>query len=115
MNKRFFLLYLLAELALAGVVIAETTPSPPAQGQKRQDASSTAQAQKRQDAASPVQPSKQRRDEGHQAAPTQPAPAQPAQDASKRPQRLTPEERKELRQQINEAGQDLYPRKRTAP
>ncbi|MFM7484310.1 MAG: hypothetical protein ACKO2S_08665 [Burkholderiaceae bacterium] len=48
MNKRFFLLYLLAELALAGVVIAETTPSPPAQGQKRQDASSTAQAQKRQ-------------------------------------------------------------------
>lgn len=103
MNKRFFLLYLLAELALAGVVIAQTTPSPPAQGQKRQDT------------ASPAQPSKQRRDDGQQAAPTQPAPAQPAQDASKRPQRLTPEERKELRQQINEAGHDIYPRKRTAP
>jgi LAS superfamily LD-carboxypeptidase LdcB len=103
MNKRFFLLYLLAELALAGVVIAQTAPSPPAQGQKRQDT------------ASPAQPSKQRRDDGQQAAPTQPAPAQPAQDASKRPQRLTPEERKELRQQINEAGHDIYPRKRTAP
>jgi len=103
MNKRFFLLYLLAELALAGVVIAQTTPSAPAQGQKRQDT------------ASPAQPSKQRRDDGQQAAPTQPAPAQPAQDASKRPQRLTPEERKELRQQINEAGHDIYPRKRTAP
>lgn len=102
MNKRFFLLYLLAEIALAGVVIAETAPARPAPGQNRQDATS------------PAQPAKQRRDDAHQAAPNQP-PAQPAQDASKRPQRLTPEERKELRQQINEAGQDLYPRKRNAP
>jgi hypothetical protein len=42
-------------------------------------------------------------------------PAQPAQDAAQRSSRLSPEERKELRQQIHEAGTDLYPRKRTAP
>ena len=37
----------------------------------------------------------------------------PAQDESARKQpKLSPEERKALRQQINEAGQDLYHRKR---
>lgn len=33
-------------------------------------------------------------------------------DASKRAGRMSPEERKALRQQINEAGQDLYYRRR---
>ena len=33
-------------------------------------------------------------------------------DADRRSSRLSPEERKALRQQINEAGQDLYPPKR---
>ena len=37
----------------------------------------------------------------------------PAQDENARKQsKLSPEERKALRQQINEAGQDLYQRKR---
>lgn len=36
-------------------------------------------------------------------------------EAERRPPRLSPEERKALRQQINEAGQDLYPAKRSAP
>jgi hypothetical protein len=89
MNKRLLTLTLLATCMLAGLAVAETPPPRPAQGQGRQDA--------------------------RQAAPTQPTPTRPAQDDSKRPQRLTPEERKELRQQINEAGQDLYPRKRNAP
>lgn len=103
MNKRLSTLTLLATCMLAGLAVAETLPPRPAQGQGRQDA------------APPAQQPKQRRDDARQAAPTQPAPARPAQDDSKRPQRLTPEERKELRQQINEAGQDLYPRKRNAP
>ncbi len=33
----------------------------------------------------------------------------------RRPPRLSPEERKALRQQINEAGQDLYPSRRRQP
>ncbi len=33
-------------------------------------------------------------------------------DASKKPGRMSPEERRALRQQINEAGQDLYSRRR---
>lgn len=33
----------------------------------------------------------------------------------RRQSRLSPEERRALRQQINEAGQDLYPPKRSAP
>ncbi len=37
------------------------------------------------------------------------------QDAARRPSKLSPEERKELRQQIHEAGHDLYQPKRQAP
>ena len=33
-------------------------------------------------------------------------------EGERRPQRLSPEERRELRQQINEAGRSLYPPKR---
>jgi hypothetical protein len=33
-------------------------------------------------------------------------------DGERRPPKLSPEERRALRQQINEAGQDLYPPKR---
>lgn len=33
-------------------------------------------------------------------------------DAERRPPKLSPEERKALRQQINEVGHDLYPAKR---
>ena len=33
-------------------------------------------------------------------------------EAERRPPKLSPEERKALRQQINEVGQDLYPPKR---
>ncbi len=33
----------------------------------------------------------------------------------RRPPRLSPEERRALRQQINEAGQDLYPSRRRQP
>jgi hypothetical protein len=102
MNKRLLPLTLLATLMVAGMGMAETPPRP-------------APGQSRQESAPPAQPPKQRRDDARQAAPAQPAPARPAQDDSKRPQRLTPEERKELRQQINEAGHDLYPRKRNAP
>ena len=96
MKKRFLPLYLLATCYLAGLAMAQPAPSRPAPG--------------RQDAAPPAQQPKQRSDDGRSA-----APAQPAQDASQRSSRLSPEERKELRQQIHEAGTDLYPRKRTAP
>ena len=98
MNKRFFPLYLLATCCLASVVMAQPAPSRQGSGQGRQDA------------APPAQQPNQRRDDGRPA-----TPAQPAQDAAQRSSRLSPEERKELRQQIHEAGHDLYPRKRTAP
>lgn len=96
MKKRLLPLYLLATCCLAGLAMAQPGPSRPGQG--------------RQDAAPPAQQPNQRRDEARPA-----TPAQPAQDAAQRSSRLSPEERKELRQQIHEAGTDLYPRKRTAP
>ena len=96
MKKRLLPLYLLATCCLAGLAMAQPAPSRPGQG--------------RQDAAPPAQQPNQRRDEARPA-----TPAQPAQDAAQRSSRLSPEERKELRQQIHEAGHDLYPRKRTAP
>ena len=96
MKKRLLPLYLLATCCLAGVAMAQPAPSRPGQG--------------RQDAAPPAQQPNQRRDEARPA-----TPPQPAQDAAQRSSRLSPEERKELRQQIHEAGTDLYPRKRTAP
>ena len=96
MKKRLLSLYLLATCCLAGVAMAQPAPSRPGQG--------------RQDAAPPAQQPNQRRDEARPA-----TPPQPAQDAAQRSSRLSPEERKELRQQIHEAGHDLYPRKRTAP
>ena len=95
MKKRLLPLYLLATCCLAGLAMAQPAPSRPGQG--------------RQDAAPPAQQPNQRRDD---ARPT--TPPQPAQDAAQRSSRLSPEERKELRQQIHEAGHDLYPRKRTA-
>ena len=96
MKKRLLPLYLLATCCLAGVAMAQLAPSRPGQG--------------RQDAAPPAQQPNQRRDDARPA-----TPPQPAQDAAQRSSRLSPEERKELRQQIHEAGHDLYPRKRTAP
>jgi len=36
-------------------------------------------------------------------------PAQPSQDNSRKNGRLTPEERRTLRQQIHDAGRDVYP------
>ena len=96
MKKRLLPLYLLATCCLAGLAMAQPAPSRPGQG--------------RQDAAPPAQQPNQRRDDGRPA-----TPPQPAQDAAQRSSRLSPEERKELRQQIHEAGHDLYPRKRTAP
>ncbi len=96
MKKRLLPLYLLATCCLAGLAMAQPAPSRPGQG--------------RQDAAPPAQQPNQRRDEARPA-----TPPQPAQDAAQRSSRLSPEERKELRQQIHEAGTDLYPRKRTAP
>lgn len=68
------------------------------------------QGQTKKDAAPPAQQPKPRREDGRPV-----TPQQPAQDAAQRSTRLSPEERKELRQQIHEAGHDLYPRKRTAP
>ena len=96
MKKRLLPLYLLATCCLAGVAMAQPAPSRPGQG--------------RQEAAPPAQQPNQRREDARPA-----TPAQPAQDAAQRSSRLSPEERKELRQQIHEAGTDLYPRKRTAP
>ena len=96
MKKRLLPLYLLTTCCLAGLAMAQPAPSRPGQG--------------RQDAAPPAQQPNQRRDEARPA-----TPPQPAQDAAQRSSRLSPEERKELRQQIHEAGTDLYPRKRTAP
>ncbi len=96
MKKRFFPLYLLGTCCLVGLAMAQPAPSRPGQG--------------RQDAAPPAQQPNQRRDDARPA-----TPPQPAQDAAQRSSRLSPEERKELRQQIHEAGHDLYPRKRTAP
>jgi hypothetical protein len=99
MKKRLLPLYLLTTCCLAGLAMAQPAPSRPGQG--------------RQDAAPPAPPAQQpnqRRDDARPA-----APPQPAQDAAQRSSRLSPEERKELRQQIHEAGHDLYPRKRTAP
>jgi general stress protein YciG len=90
--KKHFLLLLSTTCVLAGLALAQNTPSRQEQGK---------------DAAPPA---KQRSGEGSSA-----APAQPAQDASKRGSKLSPEERKELRQQIHEAGHELYPRKRSAP
>ena len=98
MKKRLFPLYLLVACCLAGLVMAQSAPSRPAPGQGRQDA------------APPAQQPKQRSDDGRPA-----TPSQPPQDAAQRSSRLSPEERKELRQQIHEAGHDLYPRKRAAP
>lgn len=98
MKKRLFSLHLLAMCCLAGVAMAQSVPSRPAARQGRQDA------------APPAQQLKQRRDDGRST-----TPPQPQQDAAQRSKRLSPEERKELRQQIHEAGHDLYPRKRTAP
>jgi len=98
MKNRLLPLYLLVACCLAGLAIAQSSPSRPAPGQGRQDAAPPAQQPKqRSDDARPVTPS------------------QPSQDANQRSSRLSPEERKELRQQIHEAGHDLYPRKRTAP
>jgi hypothetical protein len=96
MKKRLLPLYLLATCCLAGLAMAQPAPSRPGQG--------------RQDTAPPAQQPNQRREDARPA-----TPAQPAQDAAQRSSRLSPEERKELRQQIHEAGTDLYPRKRTAP
>ena len=96
MKKRPLSLYLLATCCLAGLAMAQPAPSRPGQG--------------RQDTAPPAQQPNQRREDARPA-----TPAQPAQDAAQRSSRLSPEERKELRQQIHEAGTDLYPRKRTAP
>ena len=96
MKKRFLSLYLLATCCFAGLAMAQPAPSRPGQG--------------RQEAAPPAQQPNQRREDARPA-----MPAQPAQDAAQRSSRLSPEERKELRQQIHEAGTDLYPRKRTAP
>ena len=96
MKKRLLPLYLLATCCLAGLAMAQPAPSRPGQG--------------RQEAAPPAQQPNQRREDARPA-----TPAQPAQDAAQRSSRLSPEERKELRQQIHEAGTDLYPRKRTAP
>jgi hypothetical protein len=96
MKKRLLPLYLLTTCCLAGLAMAQPAPSRPGQG--------------RQDATPPAQQPNQRRDDARPA-----TPPQPAQDAAQRSSRLSPEERKELRQQIHEAGHDLYPRKRTAP
>ena len=96
MKKRLLPLYLLATCCLVDLAMAQPAPSRPGQG--------------RQDAAPPAQQPNQRRDEARPA-----TPPQPAQDAAQRSSRLSPEERKELRQQIHEAGHDLYPRKRIAP
>ncbi len=53
--------------------------------------------------APPGEQGRQRNDDGR-------PPAQ--QDSGRRPSKLSPEERKELRQQIHEAGHDLYQPKR---
>ena len=53
--------------------------------------------------ATPAEQGKQRSDDSRPA---------PQQDATRRPSKLSPEERKELRQQIHEAGHDLYHPKR---
>lgn len=99
MKTRVFLLCAVSAWAMVSLASAQTAPARPGQGQK--------------DAAPSAPPSKQRGDEGRSAPPVPAAP--PAQDAPKRSSRMSPEERKELRQQIHEAGHDLYPRKRTAP
>lgn len=75
-------------LAAAGSVLADP---PQGQGRTRPE-------------ASPSEQDRGRRDEARE--------GRRQDDNQRRPPKLSPEERRELRQQINEAGQDLYPPKR---
>lgn len=75
-------------LAAAGSVLADP---PQGQGRSRPDAPPSEQERGRRDEVRDGR----KHDEGE-----------------RRPPKLSPEERRALRQQINEAGQDLYPPKR---
>ncbi len=75
-------------LACAGLASADP---PPGQGRPRPD-------------GSPAEPERVRRDEQRE--------GRRPDEGERRPPKLSPEERRALRQQINEAGQDLYPPKR---
>ena len=88
MNSLYRRLCLCALLFALGPATAE--PQQGRSGQVRPD-------------APPGEQSRQRNDEGR---------PPPPQDGARRPPKLSPEERKELRQQIHEAGHDLYHPKR---
>ncbi len=75
-------------LVAAGSAIADL---PQGQGRSRPDAATS-------------EPERVRRDEARE--------GRRQDDGERRPPKLSPEERRALRQQINEAGQDLYPPKR---
>lgn len=86
-SSRFFLGALLA----AGLASAETPPGKPGSARPRHDQSSDAE--------------RSRNDDGRARSPD---------DGERRYQsRLSPEEKRALRQHINEAGQDLYPEKKS--
>ena len=89
MNSLYRCLCLCALLFALGPATAE--PQQGRSGQVRPD-------------APPAEQGRLRNDEGR--------PPPPQQDGARRPPKLSPEERKELRQQIHEAGHDLYHPKR---
>lgn len=87
--KRLIRLYSLClMLAAAGPALADPSPG---------------QARPRPDAPPPEQ-ERARRDEARD--------GRRLEEGERRPSKLSPEERRALRQQINEAGQNLYPPKR---
>ena len=92
MNQLYRPLCLCALILALGPVSAE--PQQGRAGQVRPDAAQGEQGR--------------RNDDGRPQSPQQ-------QESARRPSKLSPEERKELRQQIHEAGHDLYHPKRHPP
>lgn len=88
MNRLNRIVSLCLLLAAAGPALADP---PPGQARPRPD-------------GSPSEQDRGRRDEYRE--------GRRQEEGERRPPRLSPEERRALRQQINEAGQDLYPPKR---
>jgi hypothetical protein len=81
-------------LAAAGSALADP---PQGNGRARYEGSSPEQERGRRDDARDMRDARD---------------ARRADEGERRPSKLSPEERRALRQQINEAGQDLYPPKR---
>lgn len=85
--------FVAASVLGAGLVAAEPPPQQQQQQQRRED----------------VQPAQRERgDQRDGRADEQRRAMQERADASRRNGRLTPDERRDLRRQINEAGQDIY-------